>query len=494
MALTFQIPFSHECFGTRFAQLLTFCHSLPKCQDCHMAFVDGPLTDDELTSAVELLRNVIPDDEFPTYSLAESPATVYTTLVTLWMLTLQRLGGGKSMTAIVKDVLTGSRHLLPNNRRVREGTLSEGSGAYSQARKRLPIETVRAFAERVSESLIDRSPPWLRDRRAFIIDGTTMTLSPTSPLCDVYPPATNQLGESIWPVMMLVVAHELQSGCALIPEFGAMYGEDNTSEPRQAAAIVRRLPPNSLVLTDAGLGIFRVAFEAVRAGHDVLSRLTKGRFKALRRQAALVDQTDRGARYRLTWNPSPKDRRTNPSLPTDATLEVDLHEVPLPDDEPLYLMTTLGVDSDTAAEYYGLRYNVEHDIRDMKVTLEIEKIRAKSDEMVQKELLCSVVAYNLVLELRREAAKVAEVEPRRLSFTGVWNTMQSYLLYQSPCSAEEWRARYSRALRSAANAKLPNRPGRSFPRQAHPRRQKSTKFVKKMARQKVDESPPEKPK
>jgi hypothetical protein len=459
-----------------------------------MVFTDGPLTDDELTSAVELLRNVVPEDEFPTYSVTESPATVYTTLVTLWMLTLQRLGGGKSMTAVIKDVLNNSRHLLPNNRRVREGTLSEASGSYSQARKRLPIEIVQAFAERVSESLIERSPPWLRDRRAFIIDGTTMTLTPTSPLCEVYPPATNQCGETIWPVMMLTVAHELQSGCALIPEFGAMYGENNTSEPRQAAAIMRRLPSNSLVLTDAGLGIFRVAFEAVRCGHDVLSRLTKGRFKALRRQAVMVDKTDHATHYRLTWKPSPKDRSTNPDLPIDAILEVDLHEVALPEEEPLYLTTTLRVDSDTAAEHYKRRYDVEHDIRDMKVTLEIEKIRAKSDEMVRKELLCSIVAYNLVLELRREAAKVANVEPRRLSFTGVWNTMQSYLLYQSPCSAEEWRARYSRALRSAANAKLPNRPGRSFPRQAHPRRQKSTKFVKKMGRQKTDESPPDKPK
>ena len=156
-----------------------------------MASVQPPLTDDEFTSAVELLHRIIPADDFPAYSLAVSPATVYTTLVTLWMLTLQRLGGGKSMTAVIKDVLTYNRELLPDNKRVREGTLSERSGAYSEARKRLPIEAVQAFAARVSQSLIDQSPTWFADRRAFIIDGTTMTLSPTSPLRDAYPPATN---------------------------------------------------------------------------------------------------------------------------------------------------------------------------------------------------------------------------------------------------------------------------------------------------------------
>ena len=114
----------------------------------------------------------------------------------------------------------------------------------------------------------------------------------------------------------------------------------------------------------------------------------------------------------------------------------------------------------------------------MKVSLGIENIRAKSDEMVQKELLCSVVAYNLVVQLRRKAAKIAKVAPRRLSFTGVWTTMQVYLLGQPPCSASEWLARYERALRSASHAKLPNCSGRSYPRRAHPCRSKSTKFMK----------------
>jgi len=459
-----------------------------------MATFQAPLTDDEFTSAVELLRRIIPEHDFAAYSLEVSPATVYTTLVTLWMLTLQRLGGGKSMTAIIKDVLTYNRDLLPDNKRVREGTLSESSGAYSEARKRLPIETVRAFAERVSQSLIDQSPTSFAGRRTFIIDGTTVTLSPTSSLRDAYPPATNQHGETVWPVLMLMVAHELRSGCALIPEFGAMYGPDNTSEARQAAAIGRRIPTGSLILADAGFGIFSVAHSLVQSGHDILLRLTKSRFKSLHRQAERIDQTGHGFQYRLTWVPSPKNRQRNRDLPADASLQVYLHEVKLENGESLYLVTTLEVPSETAAEFYGYRYDVEHDIRDMKVSLGIENIRAKSDEMVQKELLCSLVAYNLVVELRREAAKVAKVKPRRLSFTRVWTTMQVYLLQQPPCSAPEWLERYERAVRSAANTKLPIRSGRNYPRQAHPRRAKSTKFMQQTSNAKGKKTPKEIPK
>lgn len=92
------------------------------------------------------------------------------------------------------------------------------------------------------------------------------------------------------------------------------------------------------------------------------------------------------------------------------------------------------------------------------MTLGVENMRAQSDEMVRKEMLCSMVAYNLVVQLRREAATVARLPPRRLSFTGVWNTMQSCLLHQSQCDTSTWQERYARALAVAAKDKSPIAP------------------------------------
>ena len=59
-------------------------------------------------------------------------------------------------------------------------------------------------------------------------------------------------------------------------------------------------------------------------------------------------------------------------------------------------------------------------------------------------MLTSIVAYNLVVQFRRQAAKLADVAPRRLSFTGVWNTFDSFLLTQPPPQ----RAAVDRAIRS----------------------------------------------
>jgi hypothetical protein len=452
-----------------------------------MAVTDEIVVDKkELHAALDILHQMLPEDEVNQLQ-ASSSNTVYTTYLTLWMLTLQRLGGGTSLEGVVKDILSNSRDLLPPNKRVEEGTLSQSSAAYSAARQRLELSTVEHFAERISNSLIELSPPAFENKRTFIIDGTTITLSPTDELKEAFPPATNQHGDSVWPVAMLMVAHELRSGCALPPEIGAMYGNKNTSESKLARAIAQRIPRGSIVLADSGFGIFGVAYEFVCSGRPILFRMTRSRFKSLRRRATLVEDVEGLRAYEIQWTPSAKDRNSHPDLPADASLHVFLHEVILEDGETLCLVTSLPISSATAAEHYSYRYDVEHDIRDIKVTLQTEKIRARSVSMVKKELLTSIVAYNLVVQFRRQAADLANVLPRRLSFTKVWDTFQKYLVAKPPCDAATWQERYDEALRLAAKyGKLPNRPKpRTHPRMAHPRRPKSTKFMKLQAKEKA---------
>ena len=452
---------------------------------------------EELASAVRLLtlminapeqRDLLDPDERMTTKM------VYTHGVTLWMLILQRLGGGMALSEVVSQVLTQGRDLLPDNKRVRENTLSENTGTYSEARKRLPLAKILEFSQRVCDYLGQICAPLWDERRVFLLDGTTITLAPTAALQAAYPPAANQHGTSVWPVAQLMVANELQSGCALLPQIDPMYGPHNASEAKQAARIVRQLPAHSIVMADAGFGIYSVAHHATLAGHDFLFRLSKSRFKALRRGAELIDEGTAHQTYQLLWKPSVKDRQTNPDLPDEAAVEVVLHEVEIGCDKPLYLVSNLEVDGPTAATLYRRRYDVEFDIRDVKVTMDAENIEAKSVEMFQKELYTSVVAYNLVAQFRRQSAEVAQVQPRRLSFKGVWTTQKYRLLLQPPCSFDDWLERYAEALYRASQKKLPQRKApRNYPRKAHPRRPKTTKFEKAQRKKKQPEDEPPTP-
>lgn len=416
---------------------------------------------------------------------------VYTQAPTLALLVLQRLGGGLTLTAAVQELIKHHRDLLPANRRVEEGTLSQNSSAYNQARQKLPLQKVEAFSNAICDHLAAHSRPVWQGRRVMILDGTTITLPPTPALKKAFPPATNQHGESVWPVAMLMVASELATGCVLVPEVDAMYGENNSSEAAQAERVIDRLPGDALVLADSGFGIFRVAFHCDQRDQEFVFRLTASRFKALQKKATLV-QDEQGFRtWYLPWQPSHKDRKSNPHLPQDATIEVFVHQIELEGEQNLYLVSNVEADAASLGALYLRRYDVEFDIRDLKVTMDTENLRAKKLDTVMKELLGSVIAYNLVAQFRRQAAALVRVEPRRLSFSGVWLTFQHHLLYAPPQSFEQWQETYAGALASAANRRLPNRPRpRSSPRMAHPRRPKTTKFQKSL-RKKNKPKPPD---
>ncbi len=434
----------------------------------------APELDLEFGSAFAMLKDFVDLSQVDVMQpMAES--TVYTAYVTLWMLVYQRIHGGVTLECAVKNFFEQNADYGPDNKRLRENTLSQSTGAYCAARQRLKPEVTQWFFEQIASSIIATTTPTLGNQRVFIIDGTTISLAPTSALKLQFPPASNASGESAWPILSLVVAHELESGCALLPEIGSMYGTNAESETQLCKALFARLPSNSIVMADAGFGVFGVVFAAVRNGHDVISRLTSQRFKSLVQKAVLVDQNGENKTWKLQWQPTRADRRTTSDLPRDTKIEVLLHEIHVAGGGVLYIVTTLKVPRSDIAKLYARRVDVETDIRSIKVTMDIEHMRGKSAPIVITELLTSLVAYNLVIQFRRQAAKLALVPPRRLSFTSVWNTFNIMLIPHFRTTPQAWREAYQKALVVASKDLLPNRPAhRNYPRKAILKRRKST--------------------
>lgn len=407
------------------------------------------------------------------------PAAIYTSMVTTWLMIQQRLQGGESLEATVLRFLDGELSGQSKNRRVQNGTLSHSTAALSQARTRLKPEVTDHVAQRVFDSLVSICPTTLAGRRVFLVDGTTLALQPTPALKAAFPPATNQNGSGVWPMAHLVVAHEFESGCALLPELGPKFGPEALGEVALGKRLLSRLPRGSIVVADRNFGIFSMAHATVAAGHEVLSRLTKQRFKALvKRAESLPDCPQTGAkRWRLDWTPTARDRKTNPELPPDALVHVQLHEIVLSPDLTLHLVSTINSYSNVLADFYKRRVDVETDIREVKVSLRIECLTSKSVAMLRKELATSITAYNLVIQIRRLAARQIGVSPRRLSFTRTWNAVRILLLdlplWTPVLSAADWQARFERVLRAANYRTISHRPGRSYPRKAHPKRTKS---------------------
>ena len=396
---------------------------------------------------------------------------VYTPWVVTWLLIYQRLHGNATLGDAVSEFsLRFPFQSVSPRKRIRERTLSANTGAYSLARTNLDPRVLYRACDRVFDSLVDAYPPSWRGRRAFILDGTTVQLAPSPALQAAFPPASNQHGSSHWPILHLAVAHELASGLAPHPEFGPMYGPEAVSELTLSCRLLARLPERSILLADRNFGVFAFAWAALAAKHDVLVRLAQGRFEALRRQAKRI----RKGKWKVTWRPSVWDRKAHPELPAGAVISGWLHEVKVSEELTLWLFTTLSASGQALARLYHQRQDVETDIRDLKERLLLGEMTSRSVEMVEKELVAALVTYNLANQVRRVAAARLKLEPRRLSFAGVWSLMKVFMgnVLEGKSQAEA-EAQFERLLRAAGQRKLPNRKKqRSYPREVIPRRSK----------------------
>jgi hypothetical protein len=204
---------------------------------------------------------------------------VYTFLVVMWLLIAQRLHPLASLETTVLELLRG----LPSTfwpqpcQRVQDWrhgrkSLSSHTGAYNRARLALPLIVVEQSCDRIFQQLtvhLNGTLPTL-GVRAFFVDGTTVRMAHSPALCRAYPPGSNQHGEAHWPLLRMLVAHDLQTGLALRPEWGPLHGPQAVSEQRLVEAAMDRLPGGSAMVADANFGVFSVAYAAAQRGCPVV--------------------------------------------------------------------------------------------------------------------------------------------------------------------------------------------------------------------------------
>jgi len=314
--------------------------------------------------------------------------------VLLWLLVAQRLHGGASLQIAVLELLQG----LPASfwprpcKRVRDwrehGKMpSSNTGAYNQARQALPLSLVHTSCDHIFQQLVAQTGQPDHSNRAFLLDGSSMRMAHTPDLCRTYPPGSNQYGEAHWPVLRVVVAHDLHTGLAMRPEWGPMYGDQAVSEQALLQSAIDRLPAGATVLGDANFGVFSVAYAATERKHPVLLRLTADRARRL----AGGDLHD-GIERTIVWKPSPADRKAHPQLPADASVHGRLLVRQVQPDHGgtpflLALFTTLSSFVEEVFELYGKRWAIETDLRTLKSSLCLDQLTCATADMVRMLLL-----------------------------------------------------------------------------------------------------------
>jgi hypothetical protein len=331
---------------------------------------------------------------------------------------------------LARVALAGVRHVA--------GGLAVSAQALCKAKARLP----RAVLERLitavcscdhdsqgeghgaGDGVGEGEGRW-RGLRVRIVDGLSCLTHDTAPLACKFGKPRNGRGTSAgYPAPKLLASLDLASG--LIPRVIALPWA--RQEQTCLGRLLRQMSTGDLMLGDRGLVSFAHVALALGAGVHCLLRLPKGlqvhgRGAGNRRRVRRLAKQDLLVRWSRPQAPAKWLSATRwAQLPKTLTLRQVAFRLHRPGYRStwVWVITTLSVPelypAQEVANLYGRRWQVEVYFRDIRKTLGLWQLSARSVEGVRKEVLAFVLLYDLARRVVAEAAARQGVAPNRISF------------------------------------------------------------------------------
>jgi hypothetical protein len=392
---------------------------------------------------------------------------IYSPLVTLWVFLSQVLSADHSCRAAVA-------RLIAYRTSRRQKACSAETGAYCQARERLPEAFFSDVACSVGRALDAKAEQrWLwKGRRVYLFDGTTVTMPDTPENQQAYPQVYNQKPGAGFPIARIGALISLACGAVL--NLGVcQYAGKGQGEVSLLRTLWDILCPGDILLTDRLQANWANIVFLQQRGVELVSRLNKAHRRADFRRGRRLGDDDHIVRWFKPTSIRSLDRNTYQALPESITIR----EARIPVTQPgfrtrsIVVVTTLLDPRQTTKEdlatLYRARWNNELDLRSIKSTMQMRDLRCKTPELVRKEIWTHILAYNLIRTIMAQAAAKHDILPRSISFKGSIQTLEAFqpLLEANTARNSAQRLRmYHDFLHAIATHRVADRPDRYEPR------------------------------
>jgi hypothetical protein len=401
---------------------------------------------------------------------------LYTPLVTLCVFLSQVLDPDHSCRAAVARLIVwlsvnGHRPCAPD------------TGSYCDARQRLPVGAVKYLVHRTAQEVeTGASETWLwKGRRVTLVDGTTASMPDTPANQEAYPQSRTQGVGLGFPIVRVVALISLAAGVARDLALGPYRGKE-TGETALFRTRWDRLQAGEVVLGDRYFASYFGIAGLAQRGVDSLFRMHQRRRYDFRRGRRIA-VTDHVVVWSKPARPEWMDEETYAQMPDELEvreLKVSVAQPGFRVDE-LVLVTTMldgaAYTKEELADLFLQRWNIELDLRSIKDVLQMDVLRCKTPEMVEKEIWMHLLAYNLIRGVMAQAAKGHDKQPRDLSFKGTLQTMTAFQDVLRRATPGEREVLMAAMLKAIASHRVGDRFGRVEPR-ANKRRPKPQRFLK----------------
>ena len=311
--------------------------------------------------------------------------------------------------------------------------VSTETTSYCQARRRLPESVIWNLLRRTGQSIQETAKSsWLfHGRTVKIVDGSTVIMPDTPENQKAYPQAKTQAPGLGFPIARILVVFSLAVGTVLEAAVGPYQGKQ-TSELALLRPLLGRFQAGDIMLVDRFFCSYWVIADAMARGVDIVARLHQCRRADFRRGRRLGRDDHTVSWTKPKQRPDWMSRDAYDAMPQEITIrEVRVRVRDKTKRVRNVVIVTTLLDSTVykAAELGGLfrqRWHAELDLRSLKTEMKMEMLRTKTPEMVRKEIGMHLLAYNLIRGIMAEAARVAKIKPRAISFAGSWHTIRAF--------------------------------------------------------------------
>jgi hypothetical protein len=410
----------------------------------------------------ERFASYLPPNLFPkAVQKANSRDRIYTRPRTFWSMLWQALNPKASGRQVVRQIQALFQlHAGPSP--------SEQDGAYCRAKARLSLKEFPK-ALRASAQAADRLAPaltLLQGRPTKVADGSTLTAPDTRKNRRRYPPV--QTPEPNLPMLRVMVLFSLISGAIL----SVVTGDLRTAELPMFYQMFDLLAPNDILIADRGFGNFVLLalLGHFKPGVDFIGR--SARQVDGRRRLQRLGRGD----WLLAWK-----KGCNPSLwlaaplwallPREITVRIVRGSCYVKGFRVrrVTLVTTLldpeHYPAQQILQAYLRRWRLEMCLDDLKTTLEMEMLRSRSPQMLQKEIYAHLIAHNLIRCAMAQAATEHAVLLERISFKGTLDALRQFTQAMSQARTKKRRSQlWNKLLETLSRDLVPERPGRREPR------------------------------
>ena len=391
---------------------------------------------------------------------------IYSPLVTLWVFLGQVLSQDHSCRAAVARLIA---HRVSRGQR----PCSAETGAYCQARKRLPEEFYTEVARKTGQSLDNSAKKeWLwKGCRVLAYDGSTVSMPDTAENQRAYPqPPQQRLGVG-FPLARIAAFFSLSCGAVLDLAICSYSGKGH-SELGMLRKLWDILLPGDILLADRYMCAWHEIYLLKQRGIDTVTRVHHCRRVDFRRGKRLA-KDDHIVEWRRPGRIRSIDWQTLKLLPERLMIRETRVRIRQPGFRcriMIVVSTLLDAEAVTAsdlAELYRARWNAELDLRSLKQTMQMDILRCKTPELVRKEIWTHILAYNLIRTIIAQAATRHSIEPRTISFKGAIQTLEAFQPLFAIQGDRDWAHRRNlnqQFLEAVATHRVADRPDRCEPR------------------------------